>query len=351
MIIQKFKNDYNQTCHPTILQAIANTTTEQYAGYGLDTVSKATAQLLREQCQCPTADVHFLASGTLTNALCISAFLRPHQAVIAAESGHINVHETGAIEATGHKVLTSASVDSSLCADGKLTPEVIEVLCHMHCDEHMVQPKLVYISQATELGTVYTKEELTAISATCKKMNLFLFVDGARLGVALTKTETQEHPLTLAHMAELCDAFYVGGTKNGALFGEALILVNEDIQKDFRYLCKQRGAMLAKGWLVASQFEALFTNNLYYTLARHANTVAHYLDENLRALHIPLLAPTATNQVFPILPVVSVQKIAQSHAFETWSRQEHTHTIRFVTSWGTSMEEAETLIKAVKQAL
>ncbi len=340
-IIQKFKNDYNQSCHLTVLQALAQTCTEQFSGYGLDSISLRTAQLLRDLCQCPRADVHFLAGGTLTNLLCISAFLRPHQAVIAVESGHINVHETGAVEATGHKILTVPSVD------GKLTPQSIERICIEHDNEHMVQAKLVYISQSTELGTVYTKKELTAIARTCKKRGLYLFVDGARLGVALAKTEQEAHPLTLADLAQLCDAFYIGGTKNGALFGEALVLVNKVVQKDFRYLCKQRGAMLAKGWLVAVQFEALLTQGLYFTLARHANEVARYLDEGLRKMNVPLFTPTQSNQIFPIVSQPVLQALEQSHAFELWARQEDMRVIRFVTSWGTSKEDAGVLLKAL----
>ncbi len=338
--IQKFKNDYNQTCHPAILEALARTAATPHAGYGQDDISQRTAQLLLDLCQCPQGQVHFLAGGTVTNLLTIGAFLRPHQAVIAAQSGHINIHETGAIEATGHKVLTAPS------DDGKLRPKHIEELCAEHDNEHMVQAKLVYISQATELGTVYSKDEIAALSAMCKKLGLYLFLDGARLGCALMKSD-----VTLADLAKYCDAFYVGGTKNGALFGEALVLVHEDIQQDFRYLCKQRGAMLAKGWLVASQFETLFTQNLYFDLARHANELAQYIDTQLQAWGVPLLAPTCTNQIFPILPINSVEKLAQSHAFETWERHKDKHTIRFVTSWGTSQEDADILLQAVKQCL
>ncbi len=341
-IVQKFKNDYNQTCHPAMLAALGATCHDSYAGYGQDYISLRTQALLQEHCQCPTAQVHFLAGGTLTNLVTISAFLRPHEAVIAAESGHINVHETGAIEATGHKVLTASSTD------GKLRPEHIERLCTEHDNEHMVQARLVYISQATELGTVYTKAELSALAACCKKLELYLFLDGARLGCALTQKNSD---LTLADIAKLCDAFYIGGTKNGALFGEALVLTHAQVQQSFRYLCKQRGAMLAKGWLVAAQFEALFQQNLYAELALHANTVALHISAGLEALQVPLLTPTCTNQVFPILSHASVQKLAQSHAFELWARHEHSQTIRFVSSWATSIEEADTLLAAVRQCL
>ncbi len=342
-IIEKFKNDYNQTCHPSILKALADTCSSEYSGYGLDIISQKTAEHLRNLCQCAHAQVHFLAGGTQTNLLVIAAFLRPHQAVIAAESGHIAVHETGAIEVTGHKVLTCKS------SDGKLDPDAIRNIVSTHDNEHMVQPKLVYISQATELGTVYTLDEITAISNVCRELELYLFVDGARLGVALTQHSSTI--LTLAHLAKLCDAFYIGGTKNGALFGEALVLTHPAVQKDFRYACKQRGALLAKGWLVAAQFEALFTDDLYFNLARHANELAAYLDAKLTAMQIPLLIPTSTNQIFPILPCKVAEKLAQSHSFEIWARQEQTQTIRFVTSFGTEQADADKLLSALESAM
>ncbi len=346
-IIQTFKNDYNQTGHPAVLQALARTAAGHYTGYGLDTISLRAADMLREHCECPQAEVHFLAGGTLTNLLMISSVLRPHQAVIAASSGHIEIHETGAVEATGHKILTP-HVESK---DGKLTAQQICALCDAHDNEHMVQPRLVYVSQATELGTVYTKQELNAISQVCKERNLYFFIDGARVGVAVTCSQQSKlvgaqslHVPSLSEIAALCDAFYIGGTKNGALFGEALILVNESIQQDFRYLCKQRGAMLAKGWLISAQFEALFSKALYYELASHANAMSQHLSDALRRVGVELLLQTQTNQIFPILPVDFVGSLAQSHAFETWARNEKTHTIRFVTSWNTTQKDVDILL-------
>ncbi len=346
-IIQTFKNDYNRTCHPHILQALAATEKDHFSGYGLDVICEKASDLIRDLCACPTAHVQFIAGGTLTNLLSIASFLRPHQAVIAADSGHIEVHETGAIEATGHKILTAH------CANGKLCPEQIKTLCALHDNEHMVQAKLVYISQSTELGSVYTKAELKAIAHLCKELGLYLFMDGARLGAAIMCAEDTP---SLAEIANLCDAFYIGGTKNGALFGEALVLVNEHLQHDFRYLCKQRGALLAKGWIIGAQFEALFSNNLFYDMASHANDIAKYIDAELAKLHIPLLIPTYTNQIFPILPANVARNLAKSYAFETWSKQgegqiqglEHTHTIRFVTSWSSSMEDADKLIDTLQ---
>ncbi len=344
-LIEKFKNDYNQTCHPALLQAIGATTNFQYTGYGLDAISLRTSDLLREHCHCPHAHIHFLAGGTLTNLLVISAFLRPHQAVIAVESGHIHVHETGAVEATGHKILPISS------PDGKLHPTYIERVHAEHDNEHMVQAKLVYISQSTELGTVYSKKELEAISACCKKLGLYLFVDGARLGCALMQQNAPDAPPTLAEMAALTDAFYIGGTKNGALFGEALVLTHKKVQEDFRYLCKQRGAMLAKGWLVAAQFEAFFQDSLYYDLAKHANDIAKYVDGALTQMRIPLLTPTKTNQIFPIVSKELAHELAKTYAYELWARQDKTYTIRFVTSWGTSIEDANALIAHLKSLI
>ncbi len=341
-IIQAFKNDYNRTCHPHILQALNTTQDGYYAGYGLDVISENAAKLIASLCACPTAQVHFIAGGTLTNLLSIASFLRPHQAVIAAESGHIEVHETGAIEATGHKIITAN------CPDGKLSPAQIKALCATHDNEHMVQPRLVYISQATELGSVYTKAELVDISNVCKELDLYLFVDGARLGVATTCGEDTP---CLEEMASLCDAFYIGGTKNGALFGEALVLVHEHLQRDFRYLCKQRGALLAKGWIIGAQFEALFKDNLFYDLAKQANNIATYIDAKLQELSIPLLIPTYTNQIFPVLPASVACNLAKSHAFETWSKGEQEHTIRFVTSWSSRVEDADSLITALEDAM
>ncbi len=341
-IVQKFKNDYNQTCHPDILHTLQAINHEHFTGYGLDSISAQAEELLRKKCQCNAAHIHFIAGGTLTNLVTIAAFLRPHQAVIAAHSGHINIHETGAIEATGHKVLTAPS------CDGKLYPEQIKTLYYEHNNEHMVQAKLVYLSQSTELGSVYSKAELTAIAHVCKELGLYLFIDGARLGAALTASMAD---MELADLAKLADAFYIGGTKNGALFGEALVLLNPIIQGDFRYLCKQRGAMLAKGWLISSQFKTLFENDLFYTLARKGNEVAKYIHTELESLQVPLLTPTYTNQIFPILPTQTVKKLAQSHAFEIWSPHDKTQTIRFVCSFATSMNDADFLLEKLKEAL
>lgn len=237
-MIYSFNNDYSEGAHPRILQAMMETNLEQNNGYSLDLHTDHAKELIRQEIGREDADIHMITGGTQTNLLAISCALKPYQAVICAETGHINVHETGAIEATGHKVLGQPT------PDGLMTPALIQKALDWHTDEHMVQPKMVYISNATEVGTQYTKAQLEALSAFCRQKGLYLFLDGARLGSALTSPAGD---LTLADIARLTDLFYIGGTKNGALFGEALIILNPDLKQDFRFLIKQKGAMLAKG--------------------------------------------------------------------------------------------------------
>ncbi len=337
-----FKNDYNQICHPAVLQAFSELGTSRHAGYGVDDVCKRTADLLREHCKCLQAKVHYIVGGTLTNLLSIASFLRPHQAVIAVNSGHIEVYETGSIEATGHKIIKAQG------DDGKLRPSHLKAICIEHNNEHMVQPKLVYISQSTELGTVYTKSELAEISKACKELNLYLYMDGARLGAAVT---CEEDTPSIADVAKYCDAFYIGGTKNGTLFGEALLLVNEDMQNDFRYLCKQRGALLAKGFSMAAQFEALFRDGLYYELADNANKMAKYIDVELQRMGVSFLVPTYTNQIFPKISAQASDKLAKNYDFQIWEKKEQLHTVRFVTSWSTSLEDVELLVERLREIL
>ncbi len=345
-----FRNDYSEGAHPQVLEALCRYNLEQNAGYGLDAHSAHAADQIRELCACPQAAVHFISGGTQTNMLLISSCLRPFQAVIATETGHIHVHETGAVEATGHKILTvPAASKSTPDTTGKLTPEDIRTVCAAHMDEHMVQPALVYISDSTELGTIYCRQELEALHAVCKELGLWLFLDGARLGAALT---CPENDLTLADIAALTDAFYIGGTKNGALYGEALVLTNPLLQKDFRYAIKNRGAMLAKGFTVGIQFEALFTDQLYFKLAEHAGVLANKLTAALKALHCDFYAPSPTNQVFPILPDTVCQKLAEDFQFETQKQLEDGRfAVRFVTSWATPEEAVDSLIASLSDLL
>ncbi|MCW0380723.1 Low specificity L-threonine aldolase [Xanthomonas sacchari] len=331
-----FRNDYSEGAHPRVLAALAAASVEQNAGYGLDRHSARAAQLIRAEIGCADADVHLLVGGTQTNLTAIAAFLRPHQAVIAAACGHIATHETGAIEATGHKVLT---VDA---ADGRLTPERIAPLLAEHGNEHLVQPRLVYVSNTTEVGTIYRKHELQALRAFCDAHGLLLFLDGARIGSALTAAGND---LTLADVAALTDAFYIGGTKNGALLGEALVILNHGLKADFRYLLKQRGALLAKGMVLGTQFAALFEDGLFYELAAHANRMAARLREGLAAAGAHFASDSPTNQLFVILPAAAVETLAQRYDFERWQLLgDGRWVIRFVTSWATQADAVDTLI-------
>lgn len=325
-----FKNDYSEGCHPRILEALTHTNLDQTVGYGLDEHCTNAAALIKKAIGCESAEVHFLVGGTQTNLTVISAFLRPHQCVLAAATGHVNVHETGAIEATGHKVVTRST------SDGKLTAALVQDMVDEHTDEHMVKPAMVYISQSTELGTVYTKAELEAIHTCCKENNLLLYVDGARLACALT---SEACDIKLADLPLLCDAFYIGGTKNGMLFGEALVIVNDALKEDFRFLIKQRGGMLAKGRLLGLQFEEQFRDGLYLELGSHANAMAQRLQDGLIAKGYPMLQHSPTNQVFPILTPEQYQRFSSFVLFETWAAlPDGRKAIRLVTSWATAPE-------------
>ncbi len=336
-----FTNDYSEGAHPRILQAMMEANLTQNTGYSLDAHTSRAVQLIREEIRCPQADVHITVGGTQTNLLVVSAALRPYQAVISAATGHINVHETGAIEATGHKVLAMEATD------GKLTPALIQKALDIHTDEHMVQPKMVYISNTTEVGTQYTKAELEAVSRICRQKGLYLFMDGARLGSALT---SPANDLTLADIASLTDAFYIGGTKNGALFGEAVVILREELKPDFRFMIKQRGAMMAKGWLLGIQFEELFQNNLFYDLASHANAMAQNLRDAITACGFPFASDSQTNQLFPIFPDELIRELGKDFTFEMNSRVDDTHScIRLVTSWATTKEGVSQFVQALRR--
>lgn len=328
-----FKNDYSEGAHPNILESLVRTNMEQTSGYGEDDYTEEARRLIKEHIGREDVDVHFFVGGTQTNLTSIAAFLRPHEAAIAASSGHIAVHETGAIEATGHKVVTAYS------EDGKLTVEHIENLMKLHNDVHMVRPKLVYISDSTEVGTIYYKEELKAISECCKANGLLLFVDGARLGSALM---AKDNDLTLNDLATLTDAFYIGATKNGALMGEALVIVNEALKGDFRYLIKQRGGLLAKGRLLAINFIELFKENLFFDLATHANKMAEKLKQGIEEAGYCFLTDSTTNQLFPIFPNRVIECLRESYDFSVWEEVDTEHTcIRLVTCWATKEDEVD----------
>ena len=322
-----FTNDYSEGAHPKILNALLSTNLEQTEGYGEDCYSVQAISLLQQLIGRTDIDIHLLAGGTQTNLTALSAFLRPHEAAIAAHTGHILVHETGAIEATGHKILSLAT------NDGKIGPADIQTVLDTHTDEHMVKPKLVYISNPTEIGTIYTKPELEQLSSFCRERDLYLYIDGARLGSALC---VKESGLCLADLGKLVDAFYIGGTKNGALLGEALVICTEALKPEFRFHMKQKGALLAKGRVLGLQFRELFQDNLYFQLAQHANDMAALLRQAIQDAGFAFLTQSPTNQIFPILPHWLIEKLQQNYAFYIWSKVDAEHSaIRLVTSWAT----------------
>ena len=336
-----FVNDYSEGACDEILRAMIETNHTQTPGYGLDAHCEQAAELIRKACGTRKADVHFLVGGTQCNKTLIAAALRPHEAVICADTGHINVHETGAVENSGHKVIALRADDGKVrCAD-------IEQAVKKHTDEHMVKPKMVYLSNATELGTFYTKQELSDIWKLCRRLGLYLFVDGARLGNALC---AQGNDLTLKEMAKLCDVFYIGGTKNGALFGEALVILNDELKPDFRYHIKQNGGMLAKGRLLGLQFDALFTDGLYQEISAHAIAMAEKLREAFTAKGYNYLAPNRTNQIFVIVPDAHLAKISEQFEYSYDQRIDATHScVRFCTSWATKEENVDALIRCVEK--
>jgi threonine aldolase len=335
-----FKNDYSEGAHPRILNALMESNLEQTDGYGEDCYTAKAVELIKEKIKVADADVHFLSGGTQTNLTTISAFLRPHEAAIAANTGHILVHETGAIEATGHKVI-SIEVE-----DGKLNASHIKGALDAHTDEHMVKPKLVYISNPTEVGSIYTKAELEEISGFCREKNLILFMDGARLGSALC---SEENDLDLSDLAALTDAFYIGGTKSGALLGEALVICKASLKEDFRFHMKQKGALLAKGRVLGIQFLELFKDNLYFDLAKHANKLTVLIARELSSMGYKFLTHSPSNQIFPILPNRIIEALQEKYAFYVWSKvDDENSSIRLVTSWATKEDAVLNFIEDLR---
>lgn len=332
-----FKNDYSEGAHPDILNRLIATNTVQQAGYGEDDYSVQAKDLLREKMDHPEAIIYFLSGGTQTNLIVISSLLRPHEAVISAKTGHIVANETGAIEATGHKVI---AVDTT---NGKLSAADVKKAVQEHSFRpHIVKARMVYISNSTEIGTIYSKAELEELSATCKSEGLLLFLDGARLGHALT---ARENDLTLSDIARLTDLFYIGATKNGALLGEAIVFTQPELATDFDYILKQKGALLAKGRILGIQFLELFKEDLYFSLARHANTMAMKIAVGIKARGYGFLTPPATNQLFPILPKTVIEKLAEKYLFYVWKDiDENSAAVRLITSWATEEEKVDAFV-------
>lgn len=343
----RFNCDYAEGAHPKILERLISTNDEQSGTYGLDSHSDKAREYIKRECHRPDADVHFLMGGTQANLTVIDSVLRPYQGVVSAQTGHINVHETGAVEATGHKVLPITS------NDGKITAEALRELCCAHYAdrdyEHTVQPGMVYISHPTENGTTYTKAELTALRAVCDDYAIPLFLDGARLGYALAATDND---LSLADIAELCHVFYIGGTKVGAIFGEAVVICDAAISRDFRYCMKMRGAMLAKGRMLGIQFEVLFENGLYFEISRHAIRLAEKLKGAISDCGCEFLYDTSTNQLFPILPNNAIKSLQEKYVFFPWeSVGDDLSAVRLCTSWCTMEANVDSFIADLRNAL
>ncbi|MBQ3559607.1 MAG: aminotransferase class I/II-fold pyridoxal phosphate-dependent enzyme [Agathobacter sp.] len=342
-----FNCDYTEGAHPSILEKLAETNMEQTIGYGMDEHCKHAAELIKKACGREDVDVHFLVGGTQTNVTVIDAALRAHQGVICASSGHINVHETGAVEASGHKCITIPS------EDGKVyEPQVREILANHFAnggDEHMAQPKMLYISNPTEWGTIYQKEELVALYELCQEYGAYLFLDGARLGYGLM---CKENDLTLEDIAQYTDVFYIGGTKVGALFGEAVVISNPALKPDFRYAIKQHGGMLAKGRLLGVQFETLFTDNLYFEIAKHAMDMAERISDKLAEYGVEFTVASPTNQIFVSLPKTAITELSQKYKFEPMGTKDETHDIiRICTSWATKEENVTALLADIERVL
>lgn len=329
-----FKNDYSEGCHPSILEALIQTNYSQQNGYGLDDYCAEAEKLIIQKANAPHSKVHFVSGGTQANLLVISAILRPHESVVSATTGHIFTNEAGAIEATGHKVHGVETID------GKLTPEHVQSVIEVHQNKpHQLKQKLVYISNSTEIGTIYTKNELENLSKFCKENGLYLFMDGARLGQALT---AESNDLTLEDVAKFTDVFYLGGTKNGALLGEAIVINKPILQEEFGFHIKQKGAMLAKGRLLGIQFQELMKDDLYWDLAKHANQQAMKIKQTFKEIGCEFLAETDTNQIFPILENSQIEKLSEQFDFYVWKKIDaQKSAIRIITSWASETEVAE----------
>jgi threonine aldolase len=334
-----FESDYLEGCCPQILEALQATNLEQTLGYGEDPHCAEAARRIRYVFDCPDADVHFLVGGTQTNVTVISALLRPHQGVLCAESAHINVHETGAVEHSGHKALALPA------PAGKISAAQVRDALQAHYNdfsrEHMAQPGMVYISFPTELGTIYTRQELEALHAVCREWEIPLFIDGARLGYGLEASGCNVLPKDLPR---LCDVFYIGGTKQGAMFGEAVVFSDTRLGEDFRYFIKQNGGMLAKGRLLGIQFETLMNEGLYFKLARHADRLSDRVRAAFQRKGIPFLVENTTNQIFPVLPNEILPRLEEAFGFERWQTVDENHTaVRFCTSWATPQSAIDEL--------
>ena len=337
-----FNNDYSEIAAPEIIRNVIKYSEGHYIGYGLDEICESARNKIKKVLGNDNVDVHFLVGGTQANTVMIKAMLRPYEAVAAVTSGHINVHEAGSIEAVGLRI------EPLPAHEGKMNAKELEACYMLHRDEHMIEIKGVYISQATEVGTLYSKKELQELRAVCDKYGLYLFVDGARLGSAVM---SDGNDVTMQDMVELTDCFYIGATKNGGMIGEAIVIVNDELKPYFRRLMKQHGAMLAKGFILGIQFDTLFTDDLFFRLARHENEMAYKLKSGLQKLGVKFMFDSVTNQQFPIFTNKQVEKLYEKYEFAIWEAGEKESTVRFVCSWATKPEEVEELLKDVEKVL
>jgi threonine aldolase len=340
-----FRNDYSELCHDEILKNISSKNRKQFDGYSEDELTLRVKDNIKVLLNDDNVDIHFLSGGTQTNLVAISTILKPYQAVIAAESGHISTHEAGAIEATGHKIITLKT------KDGKLRPNQITQVINSHygddAREHITQPAMVYISNPTEYGTIYKKIELIELKKVCEKFDIPLYIDGARLAQGIMGINSD---IKMSDLTSLCDMFYIGGTKNGAMFGECLVIVNDKYKKDFRYNLKQRGALLAKGFSIAIQFEALLKDNLFLQLAKQANEKAKLISDELIKKDIKMLVVQESNQIFPILENNVIEKLRKDYLFYNWEIVDENHTaIRLCVSWATEDAIVRQFIEEVKK--
>ena len=340
----RFESDYLEGAHPKILDALVKTNMVQTSGYGKDHFCEQAKALIKEKCEAPEADVHFLVGGTQTNKTVITSILRPYQGVLSPDTGHIQTHETGTIERSGHKILTLPNIE------GKITAKHVQDVCELHFNletpEHMTQPGMVYISHPTEIGTLYTKKELEDLRAICDTYELPLFLDGARLSYGLTASQTD---VTLADISRLCDVFYIGGTKCGTLFGEAVVITNKALQKDFLYHIKQNGGLLAKGRLLGLQFYALFEDDLHLEITKQANDLSLRIHDAFKKKGYEFLINSVTNQQFPIIPDDKLEILKQKYSYTYWKRMNETHSaVRFCTSWATLPEYVDALVADIE---
>lgn len=342
-----FRNDYSELCHHQILKAFEEINTVQFDGYGEDLITKQIKIKIKKTLKTDNVDIHFLSGGTQTNLVAISTILKPYQAVIAAESAHVATHECGAIEATGHKIITVSTTDGKINAT-----QIKDLIVNHYSDEareHITQPGMVYISNPTEYGTIYKKGELIQIKKVCDQFEIPLYIDGARLAQGLMSPYSD---ILISDLHKLCDMFYIGGTKNGAMFGECLVIVNDKFKKDFRYNLKQRGALLAKGFSIAIQFNALFEDDLFFKLAKDANRKAKLINDELQILGIKMLVIQESNQIFPILENTIIEQLRKNYLFYDWQKIDDNFTaVRLCVSWATEDTIVKNFINNVKELI